>query len=101
MSLDSVLQWLAKVFGKDGHISIEGEFTMDWKKALQDMAKNLDNIQIGIVLEALEIAASKEGYQAAIHYLLLAHNADVGAKAAGVTVEQAKKVIRGSVLQLH
>lgn len=100
MSLDSLLRWIAERFGRGGYFKVEGEFAMDWQKLLQKAMENLEDINIGIVLEGFEIAAN-DGYEAAVHYVVLAHNAQAGADAAGVSLEEAKKVIKGAVLQLH
>jgi len=98
--LNKLLRWIAQVFGKDGYIKVQEEFAMNWQQILEKAMQNIENLDLGVVLEGFQIAAS-EGYQAAVHYVVLAHSAKEGAEAAGVTVEQAKKVLKGAVLQLH
>lgn len=73
---------------------------MDWQKILEKAMQNLEDLDIGIMLEGFKIA-SDEGYQAAVHYVVLAHSAEEGAEAAGITVEETKQAIKGAVLQLH
>lgn len=75
---------------------------MDFQKLLEKALQNVKSVDLGVILEGFKIAAeAKEGYLAALHYVVLAHSAKEGAEAAGVTVEQAKKVLKGAVLQLH
>jgi hypothetical protein len=98
--MNKALRLIAEMFGKDGHIKVREEWTMDWQKILQKLMESIKDVNLGIILEGFQMAAT-EGYEAAVHYVVLAHNAKAGADAAGVTLEQAKKVIKGTVLQLH
>lgn len=98
--LARLLRWIADKFGQDGYYQARKEIEMDWQKMLENALKDLEDVELGIILEGFEIAATGD-YKSAVHYVLLAHNAEAGAEAAGITVEQARKALKGSVCSLH